>query len=125
MKAVRTVESNFTFRGPTPEVADLPGRVEPEQRRFFAIFEFTDEERTMIANGAQLKLGIWQLPMPPVSVSVVKVELAAGVEQDGVPVSPDWRCRLCDNLYVNDRAIALEFKCGHCGGELRLPGAAE
>lgn len=123
MQAVRTESSNFTYLGPRADIADLPCR--RENGRVYAIFRLTDEERTMIANGAQIRLGIFQEPIPPVSMSIVNEPEAAGVEQDGVPIEPDYRCEQCGNLYVSARAIALNLTCGWCGGALRLPGTTE
>jgi hypothetical protein len=123
VQAIRTEQSNFTFLGPRPEVADLPGRLEKDQGRFFAVFALTDEERAMIANGAQVRIGIWSIPIPPISMSIVNEREAPGEEQEGVPLEPDYRCERCSNLYVSARAIELELVCGWCGGALRLPGA--
>lgn len=123
MQAIRTTDSNFTFLGPAPDIADLPGR--RGSGRFTAVFALTDSEREMIANGAQIELGIWSDPIPPVSIAVARHEEAPGLEHDGVPVEPDYRCEQCQGLYVAKRAIALGLECGWCGGKLRLPGAGE
>lgn len=117
MRPIRTVESNFTFLGPSPEVADLPGQ--REQGRFYSVWQFTDEERAKIAAGANVELGIYCIPIPPVSLSVVDVP-EASLSEHGA----DHRCVECGALYVGIRAIDLNRKCGHCGAELRLVVAA-
>lgn len=115
---------SHVFHGTTPEVADLPGILH-QDRAFSAVFEFDEEERAEIATGARFIVTISQHPIPPISVGVLQIEEAAGEERDGVPVAPDYRCRDCGALYVMNRAIKLGFECGHCGNELRLPGAAD
>lgn len=106
MDAVRTTESNFTFLGPTPQVADLPTQIAADARRVYSVWRFTDEERAAIANGAQVKLAIYQVPMPPVSLKVVAEEEI---------VSPlEVRCA-CGALWAKKRHLTT---CGHCGLEL-------
>lgn len=122
MRPIRTTQSNFTYLGPAPDIADLPGR--REGRHFYGVFQLTDEEREQVANGAQVEIGIYAEPIPPISVKLVNEEEAPGVEEHGVPLKPDYRCEGCDGLYVAERAVAMRLKCGWCGGDLRLPGAA-
>lgn len=118
MEPIRTSESNFTYLGPTPRVADLPGKRDSDG--FKAVFRFTDEERQMIANGANLELGIFTTPIPPVSVNVCGLKEVGPKMQDGLPVKPDFRCAGCRGLYVADRAQALAYECGWCKGELQV-----
>jgi hypothetical protein len=106
MRAVRTERSNFTYLGPVPRVADLPCR--REDGKVFAVYELTDEERLMVANGAQICLGVYCEPIPPVSMSIVNEPLA--------PAADDMHCERCDALYVADRNLTT---CGHCGGALK------
>ncbi len=105
MRPIRTARSNFTYLGPTPAVADLPCQRQPGQVR--SVWELTDLERTMIANGAQICLGILTEPIPPVSLSIIN--------EPERPDPDDLRCQLCDGLYVKSRRLT---KCGWCGGEL-------
>lgn len=112
MNPIRTENSNFTYTGPRPDIADLP--CQREDGVVAAVFELTDEERTMIANGAQVRLGIWQEPIPPVSVSIVREKPAPGPE--------DLRCQGCGNLYLASRRLA---RCGWCDGELHLVAASK
>lgn len=125
MRPIRTVESNFTMLGFEPSIADLPGRIDIEEGVYTGVFALTDDERAAIVAGGQIELRICSLPIPPVSVNVVQLEEAEGEMRDGVPVEPDYRCRSCLALYVSKRAIALGLKCGQCGDDLRLPGAAD
>lgn len=74
MTPIKVNESNFIYRGPTAEVADLPCRTEGNDRfgDTFSVREFTDAERQAIAMGANLRLGIYGMrPIPPVSLQVV------------------------------------------------------
>jgi len=66
-----TNESNFTYRGPTRDVGDLPCRIDGLDT--FSIWTLTDEERQRIAAGANIRLGIHGMrPIPPVSLGVVE-----------------------------------------------------
>jgi hypothetical protein len=112
MRPIRTVESNFTYLGPSPEVADLPGQ--REQGRFYSVWHLTDEDRAKIAAGANVELGIYCEPIPPVSMAVVDVP-ESPLSTHGV----DHRCVDCSALYVGQRAIDLEHKCGQCGAALK------
>lgn len=70
MHPIRTNESNFTYLGPTTEVADLPCRL--EGRDTYSVWALTPEERKQIAEGANIRLGIIGMrPIPPVSLQVV------------------------------------------------------
>lgn len=70
MNPIKTRESNFTYLGPTPEVADLPCRTEGPNT--FSVWELTPDERRLIADGANVRLGIHGMrPIPPVSLQVV------------------------------------------------------
>lgn len=106
MRPVRTEQSNFTYLGPTPAVADLPCR--REAGRVYSVWQPTDEEREMIANGAQIELGVTGEPHPPVSFAIV--------DQPEAPGEDDLRCEQCDGLYVRSRGLTA---CGWCGGRLK------
>ena len=70
MEPIRTNESNFTYRGPSPVIADLPCRVDGADT--FSVWELTERERSQIAAGANIRLGIYGMrPIPPVSLQVV------------------------------------------------------
>jgi DNA-directed RNA polymerase subunit RPC12/RpoP len=119
MRPVRTQDADVTYLGPNPEIADLPVH-RAEVGRIYATFALSDAERTMIANGAQVQIGIFTEPMPPISVAVVNEP-----ESDGALGAKDYRCTTCEALYVEERAIALRYLCGRCGDELRLPEAVQ
>jgi hypothetical protein len=118
MEPIRTKESNFTYLGPTPRIADLPCHRDSSGCR--AVFRFTDDERAMIAKGANLEIGIAAAPIPPLSVNVTGLKEVPPPTRDGLPVKPDFRCEKCRGLYVADRAQALGYDCGWCGGKLRV-----
>ena len=70
MTPIKTQESNFTYLGPRQDIADLPCRV--EQGNTFSVWELTAEERALVADGANVRLGIYGMrPIPPVSLSIV------------------------------------------------------
>lgn len=111
MRPIRTEQSNFTYLGPVPRVADLP--CQRQDAAVFAVYQPTDEERLAIAQGANIELGIATEPIPPVSVT-----LTDAAEK---PDPDDLRCGDCNALYLRQRELGV---CGHCGGQLRpqIPG---
>lgn len=75
MKPVRTVSSNFVYRGPSPDIGDAWVERRPEERAVYLVWELSDVEREAIALGGQVKLGIFNMePIPPVSLNVVVEE---------------------------------------------------
>lgn len=114
MRPIRTEESNFTYLGFKPDIGDLPCR--REDGVVYAVYAPTDEEREMIANGAQIQLGVHTEPIPPVSLNLVN-EREVGGQGDG---SMDYRCEGCRGLFVEQRAIELGYQCGFCQAQLEL-----
>lgn len=106
MKPIRTTNSNFTYRGPTPQIADLPCQ-RTVGGEVYSVWELSDTERIMIANGAQIRLGIFVEPIPPVSMSIVN--------EPEAPDDDDLRCERCDGLYVKYRGLV---ECGWCRSPL-------
>lgn len=92
MDPIRTVNSNFTYLGPAKEVADLPCQREADGTA--SVWKLTDEERTMIANGAQIRLKCYGAGHVPVSLSIVNE-----VER---PNPDDLRCERCSGILVVD-----------------------
>lgn len=74
MRPIRHLGSNFVYRGPTSNIGDLWVHRDGEGG-VFAVYELTDEDRALIAAGAHIELGIYQEPMPPVSMRVTNVNL--------------------------------------------------
>lgn len=72
MKPVRTERSNFTFKGPTPDIGDLPCRVEDLGTVVFSTWTLSPEERVAIAEGSNIELGVWtyRRGFPPVSLEI-------------------------------------------------------
>lgn len=90
MKPVRTRTSNCTYLGPREDIGDLPCervRYDDGDRVVYAVYELTDEDRKAIADGANVKLGIWTEPIPPVSLRVTDEQ--ALEEQDVASPVPD------------------------------------
>lgn len=65
---VRTRRSNIVYRGPTPDVGDAWCQQTP--RVVYMTWELDEEERAAIAAGGLLRLGIYQSPIPPISLAV-------------------------------------------------------
>lgn len=64
---------NLVYRGPTPDVGDLPcQRIKPGM--ILSVWELTPEERIAIAEGADIELVILTEPIPPVSLAVHRGE---------------------------------------------------
>lgn len=85
MQPIKTPQSNFVYKGPTPHVVDLPCEKSKETicvdaaiievSVVYSVWEFTDEERESIARGGNVKLGIMGAePIPPVLLFVVDEE---------------------------------------------------
>jgi hypothetical protein len=71
VRPVRTVNSNFVYKGPEPDIYDAWVERRPESRVVYLVWEMDPEERNAIARGAQIKLGIFNMePIPPVSLSI-------------------------------------------------------
>ncbi len=92
MKPIKTNRSNFTYRGPTPDIMDLPcertqieGGGQDGALVTYSVWELAPEEREFVARGGNIKLGIFYAhPIPPVSLQIVHegmAELAA--DEDG------------------------------------------
>lgn len=77
MLPIKTNRSNFVYKGPTPDIGDLPCERTTESGTsvVYAVFELADEERKAIADGGFIKIGIWGMePIPPISVNTIKDE---------------------------------------------------
>ncbi len=79
MRPIKTKRSNFTYKGPTPDIMDLPCEIVEAQAGAqdgapitYSVWELTAEEREFVARGGNLKLGILYVqPIPPVSIQIV------------------------------------------------------
>lgn len=70
MKPVRHAGSNLVYRGPTPDIGDLwCQRSRPHEIR--VVYEFTDDERALIAAGGRVELAMYYEPIPPISMVVL------------------------------------------------------
>lgn len=111
-RPIRTTESNFTFRGPVPDIADFPGRLDQENRTFYGVYQFTDEEREQIASGANIELGVHQIPMPPVSLHMSTAEVQWGDD--------DLLCSGCGAVWLRSREDVGDT-CNWCHEALYSP----
>lgn len=89
MKPIKTDRTNFTYKGPTPDVMDLPverATVDGAETKsgsldgagvVFSVWEPSPEEREFVARGGNIKLGIYGMePIPPVSLQIVHEGMA-------------------------------------------------
>jgi hypothetical protein len=80
MQPVKHAGSNVVYRGNGDNIGDLwvqriePGRIE-------ILYEPTDDERQMLADGGRVVLGIWNEPMPPVSVRAAHKDMYQDIEE--------------------------------------------
>lgn len=109
MRPIRTDESNFTYRGPVPSIADLPCQ-RNANGGVYSVWKLSNDERALIAAGANIELGIFNEPIPPVCLSIATAPEIIGDD--------DLRCIECNALYVRARGLAA---CGQCGGKLAVP----
>lgn len=68
MLPIRTRASNIVMRGPSPDVGDCWAEIRGRNETY-VVWKLSDEERAAIAAGANIELGIFQTPMPPVSLN--------------------------------------------------------
>lgn len=70
-KPIKHPEENVLYKGPTPDIGDLscyrsrPGLILSE-------WDLSIAERIAIMRGANIELGIYTEPIPPVSIAIVK-----------------------------------------------------
>lgn len=82
MKPVRHAGSNIIYRGPAAGIGDLwCQRVEPGQIR--VVYEFTDEERKLVAAGGRVELAMFSEPIPPISMIVLPETMNRPVGEHG------------------------------------------
>lgn len=75
MHPIRTPASNFTYLGPAPHIGDLPCQRAPDGRGgtvVLSTWELTPDEREAIARGANIEVGIYAEPIPPISVAIAQ-----------------------------------------------------
>lgn len=89
MKPVRTEGSNFVYVGP-PGVGDLHcDRIRPGVIQ--SVWQLTDQERGLVAQGANILLTIATEPIPPVAVDLTWQK---GIGEDAPELHQrleDWR----------------------------------
>lgn len=77
---IRTAASNVVMRGPTPDVGDAWSEV--DGRKTYLTWALTDDERAQVAAGANLLMGVYQYPMPPVSLDI---DIRQALSDEAVP----------------------------------------
>ncbi len=94
MKPVKFDGAEIVYRGPSEEIGDLwcerlrPGLIK-------SVWDFTDAEREIIANGGRVELLLFNEPIPPISLNVLTAEQSTPVGEHGWkgqrvgPVDPD------------------------------------
>jgi hypothetical protein len=82
MEPVKTEGATFVYRGPTEGIGDLWVRREQEEGGYpviYSVWEPTEEERKLLAEGGRVELGIVGEPIPPVSMAVHSKEASEPV----------------------------------------------
>jgi hypothetical protein len=88
VRPIKTQQSNFVYRGPSDEVGDL--WVQRDGRGgVFATYELTDADRAMLAEGGHLELGVYNEPIPPVSLRAMPAGTVTKVEDQKFRVPDD------------------------------------
>jgi hypothetical protein len=70
VKPVKHAGSDVCYRGPSPDIGDLwcmrerPGLIN-------VVYELDDAERAQIAAGGRIMLGVWNEPIPPLSMRIL------------------------------------------------------
>lgn len=68
MIPIRTASSNFVYRGPSLDIGDA--WVRRERGVVYLVWQPSDDERSAIAAGANVELGVYMEPIPPVSLGI-------------------------------------------------------
>lgn len=71
MDLIERSDHNFTYRGPSDAIKDAKGYLDPEDKSFWLHFKPTEQELKELNDGHHLCLGIYAMPIPPVSLSVI------------------------------------------------------
>ncbi len=88
MKGIRTPITELVYRGPTPDIGDLWCHRE-EFGVIMSVWEPSDEERQLIAEGGNIVLWIHTEPIPPVALSVWNDDDAKPVGEFQFKVIPE------------------------------------
>ena len=72
MDPVKRSDHNFVYTGPTPDIGDLSVQREPGVA--YSHWKPTPEELATLNAGGEVRLGVFQEPMPPVSLGVAEAE---------------------------------------------------
>lgn len=86
MTPVKTDRSNVVMRGPTVDVGDIWTEVVLGEGTYVDWLP-TEAERAAIAGGSVIRLGIFAIPMPAVSLEV-RPDIEVLTDEPPVPVEP-------------------------------------
>lgn len=74
LKPSRTPHANAVLKGIDDDMGDLEVElcIDPEYKSIASVtaWDLDDHQRELIAAGAHIRLGVWQHPIPPLSVGV-------------------------------------------------------
>jgi hypothetical protein len=88
VKPVRTAWTEMVYRGPSADVGDLwCHRVRPGE--IMSVWEPTDQERALLADGGRVVLSLLSEPIPPIAIWVQSDEHTAPVAEHGYKVIPE------------------------------------
>lgn len=82
MHPVKHAGSNLVYRGPTPDIGDLwVQRDYPNAVR--VVYDLTDNDRALIAEGGRIELSMFHEPIPPISMAVLPEGMCRPVGEHG------------------------------------------
>jgi hypothetical protein len=82
MHPIKHGSSNLVYRGPTPNIGDLwVERVDPHHVR--VVYDLTDNDRALIAEGGRIELAMYHEPIPPISMGVLPERMCRPVGEHG------------------------------------------
>jgi hypothetical protein len=101
MKPVKTARSNFVYRGPTAEIGDAWVERRPNEQVVYLTWQPTQQEREAIWEGANLKMGIFNMePIPPVSLGISTDQVVDDADRFKISLSEEEISELKDNRPV-------------------------
>lgn len=94
---MKTPLSNAVLRGPTEGIGDLDCELTKDPQFGSVVtdsaWEMDDEQRRRVAAGAHVRLGVWQHPIPPLSVEIEAPFCAScGAAKVWVSAASEYAC---------------------------------
>jgi hypothetical protein len=83
VQPVKHAGCNFVYRGPRADIGDLHVARVPVAGGIVVevVYELDDHDRQLIAEGGRIRLGIFNEPIPPVSMTVLPEEMCQPIAE--------------------------------------------